>query len=66
MVDISGANGIFARGLVRYDSESLTRIQGEELNAIATILGMTHVPVVIHRDDFVLLDPQSSRVNDDA
>lgn len=66
MVDISGANGIFARGLVRYDSESLIRIQGEELNAITTILDMTHVPVVIHRDDFVLLDHNPQGANDDA
>ena len=56
MVDIQGPDGIFARGLVRYDSDALTRIQGEELSAISGILGIEQVPVVIHRDDFVLLD----------
>ena len=56
MVDIRGQDGVFARGLVRYDSDDLNRIQGEELNAISTILGISNVPVVIHRDDFVLLD----------
>ena len=56
MVDIQGPDGIFARGLVRYDSDALSRIQGEELSAISGILGIEQVPVVIHRDDFVLLD----------
>ena len=65
MVDICGSSGVFARGLVRYDSESLNRIQGEELNAVAQVLGITHVPVVIHRDDFVLLDINPQGASDD-
>ena len=56
MVDIRGPDGVFARGLVRYDSDALNKIQGEELSAISAILGIEQVPVVIHRDDFVLLD----------
>ena len=66
MVDIRGTSGVFARGLVRYDSESLSRIQGEELNAVAQVLGIKHVPVVVHRDDFVLLDANSQGASDDT
>ena len=66
MVDIRGPNGIFARGLVRYDSDALSRIQGQELSAISGILGIEQVPVVIHRDDFVLLDNIDQGAEDDT
>lgn len=57
MVDIEGHHGVFARGLVRYDSETLKKIQGKDAKSKTTLLDKESGHVVVHRDDFVLLDP---------
>jgi len=57
MVDIAGRDGVFARGLVRYDSETLEKVQGKGPDTIGTILDKDGGRVVVHRDDFVLLEP---------
>ncbi len=45
----------FARGLVKYSSADLERIQGLKTAQIASVLGYKDYDEVIHRDDLVLL-----------
>jgi len=45
----------FARGLVNYNSQALTRIQGARTSQIEQILGYKISDEVIHRDDLALL-----------
>jgi len=44
-----------ARGIVRYKSIDIERIKGQHSDQIEKILGYEHGPVVIHRDDLVIL-----------
>jgi glutamate 5-kinase len=52
-VDISGKE--LARGLVNYDESDARRILGCSSDQIAGILGFSHEPELIHRDNLVLL-----------
>jgi glutamate 5-kinase len=55
-VRVKGASGEeFARGLVGYSVEELTRIQGKEPEDIEKLLGYKHYDEVIRRDDLVIL-----------
>jgi glutamate 5-kinase len=49
--------GEFARGLVAYTSEAITRIAGIATPKIPEVLGYSNGNEVIHRDDLVLLEP---------
>jgi glutamate 5-kinase len=49
------AGNEIARGLVNYDSAELRKIQGQQSQAIAQILGYKGVETVIHRDNLVLM-----------
>lgn len=53
VVDADGAE--FARGLVGYSVEELSRIQGKPPENIEKLLGYKHYEEVIHRDDLVIL-----------
>lgn len=44
-----------ARGIVNYNSDELTQIQGRHSREISTILGYEGAETVIHRDNLVLL-----------
>lgn len=44
-----------ARGIVRYKSIDIGKIQGQDANKIESILGYEHGTVVIHHEDLVLL-----------
>lgn len=55
-VSIARAGGReVARGLVRYDSEPLTRISGCRSDEIVSRLSYTYGPVAVHRNDLILL-----------
>jgi glutamate 5-kinase len=45
----------FARGLISYSIDDLSRIQGKELDDIERLLGYKHYEEVIRRDDLVIL-----------
>lgn len=45
----------FARGLVNYSSQDLTKILGQQSEDIPAILGYADVDTVVHRDNLVLL-----------
>ena len=47
--------GDFARGITRYGSADLSRIVGLQSDAIAATLGYDYGPVVVHRNDLILL-----------
>ncbi len=53
ILDASGHE--IARGFTRYASSDLEKIIGKESDAIESILGFEHGPVVIHRDEMVLM-----------
>ena len=56
IVAIEDPNGVvIAQGLSRYSSEELNLILGHRSNEIEDILGFSHGPVAVHRDDLVLL-----------
>ncbi len=44
-----------ARGLISYTAAEVERIKGQKSPRIATLLGYTNGPEIIHRDDLVLL-----------
>ncbi|MFW6184931.1 MAG: PUA domain-containing protein, partial [Chloroflexota bacterium] len=44
-----------ARGIARYGSEDLRRIQGCHSEDIAERLGYAYGPVAVHRNDMILL-----------
>lgn len=44
-----------ARGITRYDSHDVRRIKGCHSDRIPAILGYGYGPVVVHRDDLILL-----------
>jgi glutamate 5-kinase len=44
-----------ARGIVRYDSSDILRIKGCHSDKITSILGYGYGPVVVHRDDLILV-----------
>jgi glutamate 5-kinase len=46
----------FARGIVNYSKEELSRIKGKRTSDIAAILGYKHHDEVIHRDNLVILE----------
>jgi glutamate 5-kinase len=52
-VDISGKE--LARGLINYEVGDARRILGCSSDQIAGILGFSHEPELIHRDNLVLL-----------
>jgi glutamate 5-kinase len=54
-VDIAGANGLIARGLVGYSSAEIGRIQGRRREELEAILGYAPRSAVIHRDQMVML-----------
>lgn len=43
------------RGVVRYDSKDVNRIKGLQSDSIHKTLGYAYGPVVIHRDDLILM-----------
>lgn len=53
MVDPESRN--MARGIVRYSSEDVHRIKGCQSDHIPRLLGYGYGPVVVHRDDLILL-----------
>ena len=44
-----------ARGMVRYGSSEILRIKGNHSDRIPAILGYGYGPVVVHRDDLILM-----------
>jgi glutamate 5-kinase len=52
-----GASPVIAKGATQYASHDLERIVGRQSHEIEQILGYAHAPLVIHRDDLVLLEP---------
>ncbi len=50
------AGKTFARGIVNYSKEELSKIQGKKSSEIATVLGYKHQDEVIHRDNLVILE----------
>ena len=55
-ISILGPSGReLARGLVRYPSSDVRRLQGRHSNQIETILGYEYGDEIIHRNDLVLL-----------
>lgn len=55
-VRLVGPGGqVLARGIVRYDSRDVERIRGCHSDEIAARLGYAYGPVVIHRDDLILV-----------
>ncbi len=56
IVTVTDPHGkVAAQGLVRYSSEELNLIKGHNSGDIEKILGFSHGPVAMHRDDLVLL-----------
>ncbi len=53
IVDTAGLD--IARGIIRYASADLQRIQGCHSDAISHRLGYTHGAAAVHRDDLILL-----------
>jgi glutamate 5-kinase len=53
IVDPDGKD--LARGIARYDSVDIARIKGRQSDRIHTILGYAYGPVVVHRDDLILV-----------
>src|SRR5690606_30591376 len=54
-VQILGPDGReLGRGITRYDSEDVRRIQGCHSDRIGERLGYAYGPVVVHRDDLIL------------
>lgn len=53
IVDPGGKD--LGRGIARYDSDDVARIKGSQSDHIHTILGYAYGPVVIHRDDLILV-----------
>jgi glutamate 5-kinase len=47
---------LLGRGIARYDSSDLERIQGCQSNQIHKVLGYAYGPVAIHRNDLILLE----------
>ena len=56
-VDGPDAASVIAKGITQYSSHELERIGGRQSYEIEQVLGYAHAPLVIHRDDLVLLDP---------
>jgi glutamate 5-kinase len=54
-VRVRDEEGEFARGLVGYNVDELSRIQGKEPDDIEKLLGYRHYEEVIRRDDLVIL-----------
>jgi len=55
VMDPEGAE--IGRGITHYNAADLVAIQGHRSEDIATILGYEYGPTVIHRDDWVLVQP---------
>lgn len=56
IVRVIGPNGKdLGRGIVRYDSSEIDRLKGCQSERIPAILGYGYGPVVIHRDDLILV-----------
>lgn len=47
--------GEFARGLVNYSADEITKIQGKKTSEIEAILGYRYYDEIIHRDDLVII-----------
>ncbi|RMH61611.1 MAG: glutamate 5-kinase [Zetaproteobacteria bacterium] len=58
-IDIVGRHGVIARGLSNYSAEDLRKIQGHGSHEIERILGYRDFSSVIHRDNLVLLHPET-------
>ncbi len=55
-VSLAGPSGILlARGIARYDAEEVLRIAGTHSDRIPEILGYNGGPVVVHREDLILV-----------
>lgn len=52
---IGGAGKDLGRGIVRYDSADVERLKGRHSDRIPDILGYGYGPVIIHRDDLILV-----------
>ncbi|QIZ77418.1 glutamate 5-kinase [Ferrimonas lipolytica] len=46
---------VIGRGIARYHSDEMIKLQGQHSRDIETILGFSYGPVVIHRNDLVVL-----------
>lgn len=56
VVTMHGPDGEdLARGITRYDSRDVRRIRGCQSDKIMEILGYAYGPVIVHRDDLILL-----------
>ena len=56
-VEIEGAGGVLARGIVQYDARELRRIRGCQNHEVEGVLGYACPSVVVvHRDDLVLTE----------
>lgn len=52
---VTSSGQTIAQGLTRYSSEDLNLIRGHQSEEIESLLGLSHGPVAVHRDDLVLL-----------
>lgn len=52
----------FAKGIVNYASDELRKIAGMKTDKVAKVLGSVRKPEVVHRDNLVVLLPNSTRV----
>lgn len=52
---LDGDGRVIAAGLVNYDSEAITRIQGTHTSQIESVIGYKDSDEVIHRDNLVIL-----------
>jgi glutamate 5-kinase len=55
VVTLTHAGDVFARGLVNYPADDLTRIAGARTERIAEILGYCPYDEVIHRDNLAVI-----------
>ena len=56
LVNVVGTDGtLIGRGLTGFSHEELKRVRGKKSGEVASLLGATKNPEVIHRDNFVLL-----------
>lgn len=60
-IEITGPNGIFARGLSNYNADEMRKLVGVSSEKIEERLGYVDFTSVVHRDNLVLLDRDEER-----
>jgi len=60
-VEICASNGVIARGLSNYNADEMRRLIGVSSEKIEAVLGFVDFTSVIHRDNLVLTEQESTR-----